>query len=141
MKPFPGTHLSRQQHIFNYRLSRSRRLIENCFGIMASRFRIFQRTIEVRPNFVQDIVLATCILHNFLRREGRAHYIGPGSVDQEMADGSVVQGDWRQDVLELDSVERDRQRNPTHYAKKVRNRLSDYFLTEEGEVPWQYDLY
>ena len=139
MKPFAGTHLTRQQDIFNYRLSRCRRIIENTFGILTSRFRIFHRAIEVNPDYVSDIVAAACVLHNFLRREGRHHYMPPGSVDHELGDGSVVDGEWRHELVELDSMQRDSQRNASEYAKKVRLRLSDYFLTEEGEVDWQYD--
>lgn len=41
LKPFPENHLTMKQKVFNYRLSRARRIVENAFGIMASRFRIF----------------------------------------------------------------------------------------------------
>ena len=43
MRRYPGTGLSRGQRIFNYRLSRARRTVENAFGIMSTRFRVFRR--------------------------------------------------------------------------------------------------
>lgn len=40
LKPFAGRNLSPLQRVFNYRLSRGRRCIENAFGIMSAVFRV-----------------------------------------------------------------------------------------------------
>jgi len=46
MKPYGQAGLTAEQRIFNYRLSRARRVVENSFGILVSRFGVLQRPIE-----------------------------------------------------------------------------------------------
>lgn len=43
LKPYQHSPLTYEQKIFNCRLSRARRIVENVFGIFVSRFRIFER--------------------------------------------------------------------------------------------------
>ena len=70
MRPFPRgkkeNRLPYEKTIFNYRLSRARRISENAFGILVQRFRVFDRRICMDDHNVVKIVKATCVLHNYL---------------------------------------------------------------------------
>lgn len=65
-RPYPGKCLTEPIQIFNYRLSRARRVIENAFGILRARWRIFKGPISASPETVQLIIEATVCLHNYL---------------------------------------------------------------------------
>ena len=52
--------------IFNYHLSCARRIIENTFGILATRFRIFRHPINADPDRVVAYTKATNAFHNYL---------------------------------------------------------------------------
>ncbi|KAH7959136.1 hypothetical protein HPB49_008648 [Dermacentor silvarum] len=48
LRPYPGRCLEEDLLLFNYRLSRAR-CVENAFGVLASRFRIFHRPMNLVP--------------------------------------------------------------------------------------------
>ncbi|CAI6372232.1 unnamed protein product [Macrosiphum euphorbiae] len=68
LRPFPGRTLNDERRIFNYRLSRARQYIECSFGILLKKWRVFQTSMLVEPNFAVKITKACCVLHNFVRR-------------------------------------------------------------------------
>ena len=56
----------------------ARRIIENTFGILAARWRIFHGPIKAAVETVEAIVKATCILHNYLRLTDNDYYCPAG---------------------------------------------------------------
>ena len=66
MKPYPRETIQQAERIYNYRLSQSRRIIENCFGIAGARFRIFRKPIIGKVDTVFSITKAVVALHNCL---------------------------------------------------------------------------
>ncbi|XP_054747281.1 putative nuclease HARBI1 [Anastrepha obliqua] len=134
IKPYPGTNLTNTQRIFNYRLSRARRIVENVFGILVSRFGVLQTTIQLAPEKAQIIVLACCYLHNFLRK--KKSYSFSHLIDQEDENsGSIAQGAWRRES-HLNVLESAHLRNSSNKAKEIRNNFAEYFINE-GAVSWQ----
>ena len=100
LKPYSQRGLMKEKRIYNYRLSRARRIVENAFGILANRFRIFMQPIALAPETVEMIVLACCSLHNFLSiRLGSCNVYAPiGSLDAEDREThEVTPGEWREE--------------------------------------------
>ena len=69
MKPYGRKMLTREERIASYRISRGRRVVENAFGILVSRFRVMRTTIELPPETVREVVFTCVVLHNILRSQ------------------------------------------------------------------------
>lgn len=138
MKPFSFKKLSVQERIFNYRLSRARRIVENVFGIASARFRVLRRTMELHPIKVKIIVSAICALHNFLITNSSEIYASQEIFDIDNKDGTITPGSWRNETLNYEPLQRNTEyRNASEKAKSSREEFKDYFC-REGEVPWQH---
>ena len=137
MKPFPGKILTRDEKVYNYRISRGRRVVENAFGILANRFRCLHTPLSQKLKHIRQIVAACVVLHNLIRLRfpHTQHRYG----DVPGANGRVIPGLWRQG-LRWDDVANVRAPNvDTLTAKKVRLTLKKYYNSNVGAVPWQYD--
>nr|CAI5834076.1 unnamed protein product [Callosobruchus analis]CAI5861679.1 unnamed protein product [Callosobruchus analis] len=118
MKPYSGFYeKGSKQRIFNYRLSRARRVVENAFGICSTVFRV---------------------LHNYLRKSPTSKhlYCPDGALDSE-ENGQVILGTWRNDnqtssLFNLRNVPRKSSKS----AQEIRNEFSTHFVGD-GSVPWQ----
>lgn len=146
LKPYPGRGLSEMKKIFNYRLSRARRIIENAFGILASRWRVFRKPIAMHPDSVDKIILAAICLHNLLKTRdevlapARRLYCPPNFIDREDRNGFPRPGRWRQEEdCHFQPLPPDQLNNIPANAAALRNSIAEYFMTPEGAVPWQFD--
>ena len=67
MRPCSSHSMDLKEMVFNYRIRRGRTVIENAFGILTPRFRIFQSPLQQEPRVVTRVVMACLVLHNLLR--------------------------------------------------------------------------
>ena len=141
MKPYGAKALPVSEEIFNYRLSRCRRTIENSFGILTARWRIFQGPIKAKPETVDSITKACICLHNYLRLTTNAQYLPSGFVDNEDSKGNIIPGDWRTEKRSsgaLLSISTGTAHNRSSQdAYEVRKAFKEYFISENGALPWQ----
>lgn len=138
MRPFPGRLLDDRKRIFNYRLSRARRIIENSFGILESRWRILKTTLNCSPENAEKITLASLALHNFTMKNSREIYCPRNYVDYENETGNIVPGEWRVNHNQPLISIRMGSNNATRTAFNLRDILLNYFLNE-GAVDFQFD--
>lgn len=132
MKPYSHRSLNYEERIFNYRLSRARRIIENVFGILVKRFHIFRGAIDLDLHNIRAVVLACCALHNFLRRRS-TNYITQEEINIEDHSNNYF---IRRQALEegqLNGLQLGRDRNPTKDAKAIRDDFKKYF-NGDGKV-------
>jgi hypothetical protein len=83
MKPYPYRSAIGDEKVFNYRLSRARRIVENAIGLLCARCRVLLHTIELDvPNVLK--VVQACM--------------PSGYIDKEDEFGNVTPGNWRDEV-------------------------------------------
>ena len=125
LRPYPGRQIAMDKQLFNYRLSRARRTVENAFGVLAARWRVFHSKIAVDPENVNQIVKATCVLHNMLQRQTTANQLQRLLEDAPDLDNAQkirpLQGTASRSGLEVLSI---------------RDSYKAFFIQDES-VPWQ----
>ena len=136
---FADRNLTADERIFNYRLSRARRVIENAFGILRARWRIFGGPMECNIEKAEDITKACVALHNYLCVADSDRAEGTRYVDSALVDTDIALGEWRQ-IVHLDNNlagVRNAAARATKAGLTVRNGFKDYFQTPAGRVELQ----
>ena len=93
---------------------------------------MFEKPIPLEPLKAEKIVLACCVLHNYIRSQRTHVHATPDS------DGGVEDGSWRSVPRNaLQSVNaRATGHNYTAQAARIRDKLCDY-VNGVGAVDWQ----
>lgn len=122
MRPYGGTHLDKKKLIFNYRLTRARRFVECAFGILANKWRIFHRPLDVNTELAIWIIKACTLLHNFVRAKEGFNFENIPEV--------TCPGTFRH----IQTAKMTRGKN---FANSIRSVFADYFVSEAGSLSWQ----
>ncbi|XP_055535890.1 uncharacterized protein LOC129724763 [Wyeomyia smithii] len=124
MRPYPGQNLDDAKRIFNYRLSRARRVSENAFGMLAAWCRMYCRTIHANPENIDYLIFSSCVLHNHIRtfHGVTPAYSASSSEDQVSPCLSKLPAQGG---------------NSSRNAFNARESFKNYFNSTEGLVPWQ----
>lgn len=145
MRPYFRKKAGDRETIFNYRLSRARRVVENAFGILTTRWRVLESKINASVDAVEDIVKACLVLHNYLKTHdatdhSQPRYVPEHYVDYEGSNGDLILGDWHENVdhnYGLFPLLPDEEERRNYYS--IRDRFKSYFCSDVGEVPWQME--
>ncbi|KAJ8910966.1 hypothetical protein NQ315_003659 [Exocentrus adspersus] len=119
MRPYPRPRngvLDEGKQLFNDRLSRARKCIENAFGILYQKFRIFDTSILLKQSTAINVIKCACILHNFIR-----HFDGDSDLDYI----NNMEHRLNNENINARTVRNNRASNK---AIDIRNSFKQYFL-------------
>lgn len=121
MRPYPRPRngiLDDEKQLFNDRLSRARKCIENAFGILYQKFRILDTSILLNQSTAINVIKCACILHNLIR-----HFDGDSDTDYN----NIMENRQNNINLNARAVRNNRANNR---AIEIRNAFKQYFIDE-----------
>ena len=98
MKPYRRKNIADAHRMFDYRLSRKRRVTENAFEILANRARVFSAQNNLNENNISIVVLMSLSSHNLLRESSHDAYMPPGFTNEIQMEGNICNGPWRDEA-------------------------------------------
>lgn len=125
MKPYTRTNgMSHMKRVYNYRIKRARLTIECAFGILTLRWSILQKKYGFHIVTFEIIIMSTLCLHNMIiTRNLEEHY--PDNEHHK----------YQNEEEEEDEEEREEEADVA--STRQRELLAQYFISEEGSIPWQ----
>ncbi|KAL4148137.1 hypothetical protein QTP88_002430 [Uroleucon formosanum] len=113
--------------IFNYRLSRARRVTENAFGLLSQIFRVFYQPVNIETSTCDNLTWVACCLHNMLRE---------GYLEKNHRTFYDYDKDQSTPVDNMLSLSRGGGFSNIE-GFEVRELFKTYF-NREGSIPWQF---
>ena len=141
MKPISRLHMTYEQSVYSYRISRARRCVENAFGILAHRWRVLYKAMGFHVEKCRCIIKTCIVLHNLLRTRYPGESAAAADVENE--DGTYYMGQWRSTVGREEEPEGPGLgfKHSFKEAKRMQNYLMAYVVDQErGGVPWQDNM-
>lgn len=127
MRPYPRADLTDEKRIFNFRLTLGRKTVECAFGMLTSKFRVFEVPIACSEKVVKSIIASACVLHNYIRKSEGVPYTPNNTF-------SDIEASHENQHLRVDA-----NTNLTS-AKAIREYLTKYFLKPGIAIPSQWHL-
>lgn len=134
VKPFRGDdEIEESKRIFNQILSRSRSVVENTFGALTSRFRVFKKPIIIDADKATLVTMTCVLLHNFLMRSETSESTFTADFYDE--NGILTQpGSWRQNTNETCAIRPIQQIPPETNSEEnqIRKKFTSYFVKRKN---------
>lgn len=94
--------------------------------MLVSKFRLFEQPMGCKVETAESIIKAACVLHNFIRiREGILFIPShPTSIN-------TMRIEYQEGPQHIQAI------RPTRITENNRDFLCGYFVSDEGQVPWQ----
>lgn len=124
LRPYSRRQLNNQRTIFNYRLSRARKVVECAFGIICQKWRLLLKSIEAPPTKAELYVKTVCLLHNIcIDKKQEPELMDVPHLTTPPQQGTHIQG-----------------RGAIQFAQANRECFTRFFSSPEGAIPQQYRL-
>ena len=134
LRPYPGRKsmtLPLREEEYNFRLSRARRIVENSFGILSQRFRVYHRKLQLYPASIVPVVQATVVLHNYLTDPKEDIESVYRHLDVSPHFNRNTTGGRHAGLVDLPRIGN----HPGAGAIRVRNVFTDFFVSNVGYIP------
>ena len=118
-------------------------IVENVFGILSGKVRVFSKPVARHPNKTETVALTCTYVHNFpcWNITSRNFYSPHGTCNlEDTYNHTIIPGFWKSETkdkhgfLSLQNVPR----SSLNVAKSISNRFREYFISTEEWVSWQY---